>query len=303
MAGHPAYDGDVAHPLVSFPRPPPVVRLPPIPVLAPVGPPPKPLSFAAAVQKPVEPAENQITRRRDQSIYQDVRRQEPGGWQEKINSLVGRKPSPPKSQALAVDSASKHALELPNQQIGATVSLPLPDVEQSVVIEEAVESKPAAEECFEEQEMGSLPNVKVPNMAPPAAWQLSPMPKTVHKKFHISQVTSSESVAFGSSIHNNNLIISIKVPGQEEATTVSTPVRQGSNPRRGGASRGGVPRPSNYPGGGGRGGRDNSGPYPTPNSETTSTSPGPGRGRGRRGRDHSAFGSTWTRNSPTAVRT
>lgn len=309
MAGHPAYDGDVARPMVSLPRPPPVVRLPPpsvpapAPALAPIGPTVK-LSFAAAVQKPVVPVETQTTRQANrQSKFQDVRRQEPN-WQEKINSLVGRRNSPPKFHALAVDSASKHALEHANQQIGATVSLPMPDIEQPEISKEPFESKPAAEECFEEQEMGSLPNVKVPNIAPAAAWNLSPFQKTTHRKFANSQITSADSLAFGQQIINNNSIISIKVPGQEEATTVSIPItRQRSNPRRGGARGGARGVSSNYRGGRAR---DASGGYPSPNNETASQSSGPGsnsRGRGR-GRGHSAFGSSdWSRSSPTAVRT
>jgi hypothetical protein len=313
MAGHPAYDGDIAHPHVSLPRPSPVVKLPPATVLAPIGP-PKPISFAAAVQAPVVPlglqnpghATRQDYSSRSAQMYQDIRRQEPGAgnWQERINSLVGRKIPPPKSHALAVDSSSKHALELPNQQIGATVSLPLLEFSDSEAIGGPVESKPAAEECFEEQEMGSLPVIKVPHLAPALAWNLAPPPKALPRKFIVSQSTSAEPLAFSQHVANNNGIITIKVPGQEEAKTVSIPIaRQRSNPRRGGP-RGGARGSSSSTHRGGRG-RDGSSGYPSPSLDNASTSSSPSSAaRGGRGGRGGGYGtSSWARNTPTPVRT
>lgn len=310
MIGHPAYDGDISRPHVSLPRPPPIVKLPPPTVLAPIGP-PKPISFAAAVQAPVVPithhnagpAAPQNYSTRSAHMYQDVRRQEPGGWQEKIDSLVGRKNSPPKSHALAVDSSSKHALELPNQQIGATVSLPLLEFAGSEGLEGAVESKPAAEECFEEQEMGSLPVIKVPHQAPASAWTLATPPKALPRKFVVSQTTSVEPLNFSKQVNNGWETITIKM-GQGEPTTVSIPVaaRQKSNPRRGG-SRSSTRGSSSSNHRGGRG-RDPSSGFPSPNIDNASTSSSPSRG-GRGGRGGYSGGSSWGRhvaNTP-AVRT
>ncbi|EHK99139.1 putative ATP synthase subunit f, mitochondrial [Glarea lozoyensis 74030] len=164
---HPAYDGDAQRPHVSLPKPAPVVKLPPA-VLAPIGP-PKPATFAAAVIAPVIPL-NHVSHQGRQDYasravasHHDARRgqeQAAGGWQDRINNLIGRKHSPPKSHALAVDSSSKNALELPQSQTAATVSLPLSDLDSASAETGSTCSKPAAEECFEEQEMGSLPVIK-----------------------------------------------------------------------------------------------------------------------------------------------
>jgi hypothetical protein len=302
MAGHPAYDGDITHPHVVLPRPSPVVKLPPPTVLAPIGP-PKPTSFAAAVQAPAVPVVNQVashTGRQEppRLQFQDIRRQEPtgGNWQERINSLIGRNTSPSKSHALAVDSSSKDALEVHHQQLGATVSLPA--LASETAVNASFESKPAAEECFEEQEMGSLPIIKVPVSAPPSAWSLAPpQPKSLPKKFHVAQTTTAEAITFPQQIANNSSTVTIKVPGQEEPRSVNIPSpRQRSNPRRGG-SRGGNPRQSHPRGRG----RDTSGSFPLSglDNASTSSSPNPSRG-GRGGR---GYGSNWSRHVPTPVHT
>ncbi|CZT07325.1 related to PAN1-actin-cytoskeleton assembly protein [Rhynchosporium agropyri] len=314
MAGHPAYDGDVARPHVSLPRPPPVVKLPPAPVLAPIGP-PKPTSFAQAVQAPAVPLVShnpaypprQDPAARANSSYQDNRRQEPavGGWQDRINSLIGRKNSPPKTHALAVDSSSKNAFELTNRQFGATVSLPALNSEESAADNGAAESKPAAEACFEEQEMGSLPVIKVPNSAPAAAWELAPsQPKNLPRKFQVAQVLSVEPIRFPQQIANNNETITIKVPGQNGSKEVFMQLplaRQRSNPRRGGA-RGGTPRHASSSHSRGGRGRDSSHGFPSPNHDSSlafsgTNSPGRG-GRGARG-----YGTSWGRHSSTPLHT
>jgi hypothetical protein len=305
--GHPAYDGDVNHPLVSLPIPI-VVKLPPPTVLAPIGP-PKPISFAAAVQAPAVPAipynagqARQDYPSRTAHMYQDIRRQEPtaGGWQDRINSLIGRKNSPPKSHALAVDSSSKNALELPGQQINATVSLPWLSSAGFAMDDGAVESKPPSEECFEEQEMGSLPIIKVPNQAPPSAWNLAPAPKPLPRKFVVMQVTSVEPFVFPQPVANNNAIFTIKLPGQDEEKTVSSPRRQESNPRRGG-TRSGAPRNSSSSHRGARG-RDASSGFSSPNHDNVSSSSSPAS-TSRGGRGGRGYGSSWNRHISTPVRT
>ncbi|KAH8764772.1 hypothetical protein BGZ57DRAFT_767982 [Hyaloscypha finlandica] len=309
MDGHPAYDGDSARPHVSLPRPAPVVKLPPPTVLAPIGP-PKPASFAAAVHSPsVQPTANHNTgyggHQSYTHQYQDARRQEPApaNWQDRINSLIGRKNSPPKSHAFAVDSSSKNALELPSQQYSATVSLPSRG--SDTTDDGTVESKPAAEECFEEQEMGSLPVIKVPHTAPASAWQLAPPPKPMPRKFVISEVTSIEPLQFPQQISNNSTSLHIKIPGHDYTTTVTMAVaRQRSNPRNRGSSRGGTPRhaSSSHPRGGR--GRDASSGFPSPSLENVPVSSSPNSsGRGNRG-GRGAYGSNWNnRHVSTPVHT
>ncbi|KAI1005108.1 hypothetical protein K3495_g3109 [Podosphaera aphanis] len=251
--GHPAYEGNVARPHVSLPRPVPVVKLPPPKLLAPIGP-PKPISFAAIVATPVVPAKDRVAPRPVPSgpPSQSSRREEPvaGNWQERIYSLMGRKSTPLKKSALAVDSSSKKALEVPRQKSSATVFLPLISGD-SMAANETIESKPPAEICFEEQEMGSLPLVKMPVKPPTAAWDLAPPPKPLLRKFMVSQITSIEAISFPQLTANNHALIKIKIPGQLESRNVSHFItRQKSNPRRGGNRVNGGsrhPAPSNRP--------------------------------------------------------
>ncbi|KAI6713650.1 hypothetical protein JHW43_003776 [Diplocarpon mali] len=306
MAGHPAYDGDIAHPLVSLPRPSPVVKLPPAPVLAPIGPPRKPASFAQAVQAPATLVINHNTSYssrqelppRATHVYQDIRRQE-GSWQERIHSLVGRKS--PKSHALAVDSSSKNALELSNQQIAATVSLPSVNLGDMAIDSGAVESKPAAEECFEEQEMGSLPVIKVPNSAPQAAWNLAATPKLLSRKLQASHVVSRDSVQFSQHIVNDVETINIRIPGQIESKNVTRSVapRQKSNTKRGSGSRARVAS-SSYPRGGR--GRNSSGGFPSASHDNAPVASG-ANSSARSGRGARGFGTAWGRNPISAVHT
>ncbi|TVY34012.1 hypothetical protein LSUB1_G007300 [Lachnellula subtilissima] len=299
MPGHPVYDGDSSHPHVSLPRPQKpdvVVKLPP-PALAPIGP-PKPVSFAAAVSAPAAPATNHASglaaqhnySNRPVSSHQDARRvpdSSSGGWQDRINTLIGRKPDPPKLHAFAVDSSSKNALELPQSQLAATVSLPSLSSGILALNDDPITSKPAAEECFEEQEMGSLPVIKVPVSAPAAAWMLAPQqPKSLPKKFLASQVTSAEPIVFLETAINNRTTINVKMTADDEAKIVSF-TRQRSNPRRGG-TRGGVSRnsPSTHPRGGR--GRDSSRGFQSSNPENGPTTSSPksfnrGGHRGSRG--------------------
>lgn len=309
MDGHPAYDGDSARPHVSLPRPAPVVKLPPPTVLAPIGP-PKPASFAAAVHSPsVQPPVNHNTgyggHQNYTHQYQDVRRQEPApaNWQDRINSLIGRKNSPPKSHAFAVDSSSKSALELPNQQYSATVSLP--SLGSGTTDDGSIESKPAAEECFEEQEMGSLPVIKVPHTAPASAWQMAPpQPKSLPRKFMVTEATSIEPLFFPQQISNNTTNLHIKIPGHDYTTTVTMAVaRQRSNPRSRGGSRGGTPRHASSSNSRGGRGRDGTSGFPSPSLDSASVSPGPNSsGRGNRG-GRGGYTSNWNRHVSTPVHT
>ncbi|POS86290.1 hypothetical protein EPUL_001917 [Erysiphe pulchra] len=233
--GHPAYDGNIAHPHVSLPRPPPIVKLPPPKAIAPIGP-PRPTSFAAVVATPAIPAilptSNVTHMYRNTSRIQpkiskirEINREESvaGNWQDKIDSLIGRKSSPNKTNSFAVDSSSKKALEVPNQKRLANVSLPTrtsPISSDLVIDTGSVVTKPASEVCFEEQEMGSLPPVKMPLKPPAAAWHLAPTPKPLPKRFLLVQSTSVEAITFSQQTSNNSLSLTINVPGQLESKNI-----------------------------------------------------------------------------------
>ncbi|PQE16310.1 hypothetical protein CJF32_00006199 [Rutstroemia sp. NJR-2017a WRK4] len=306
MAGHPAYDGDVSRPHVALPPPLPVVRLPPPTVVAPIAP-PRPQSFAAAVATPAVPALHKIpglSGRQELAARgsADIRRSDPAGtkqgeWRDKINNLFGKK-SPPRTHALAVDSASRHALDHSEEsQTSATVSLPgsingnIPSEEPSIF------TKPAAEECFEEQEMGSLPAVKVPHIIPQNLWHPAAPPKNVPKKFVLADPISVEAFTFPHETRDNNDLIIIMLPGQETSKSVLLLAsRTKSNPRRGG--RGGSRQNSSAHPRGGRA-RDASSNFASSARDNSSPSPNaPSRGRGGRG-----FGGSWGRHVATPVHT
>lgn len=303
MAGHPAYDGDVARPHVSLPRPPPVVKLPPAPVLAPIAP-PKPASFAAAAAaaaaKPSRPSAASPSSSKSEvasSLPPHAKNQSSGagGWQDKINSLMGRRTSP-KSHALAVDSSSKHAFDHSSNQIPATVSLP--GISITAGDQGTYETKPMAEECFEEQEMGYVPTVKVPNQTPQAAYFLvAPQTKPLPRKFIVSDVTSANSLNFAPQITKEGETILILLPGMDANKRVSVAhklePRQKSNPRRSGQGRGNSQRHASSPHTRGGRARDTSNAFPTVTTEQGPPSASPGSSSQRGGRGRGGFGSTW----------
>ncbi|KAK6593085.1 hypothetical protein H4I95_11459 [Botrytis cinerea] len=313
MAGHPAYDSDFASPHVALPPPLPVVRLPPPTIVAPVAP-PRPTSFAAAAAAPAVPAISQIPGMvarqglaRAGSTSYDIRRgatssTQTGEWKEKIDQLFGKK-SPPRTHALAVDSSSRRAFDHSSESHTSTatvVSLPGSANENLIGEQESLDTKPAAEECFEEQEMGSLPVINIPRITPQNALEPAPPPRNIPRKFLMSDTTSAEPMQFPPEISNNAASLIILLPGQEKSKSVQLTVSQArSNPRRG---RGGSRQTSSTHPRGNRSGRDtNSGSSSTPRetqpSNTNNTS---GRGRGGRG-----FGnnSSWNRHAATPVHT
>lgn len=316
MDGHPAYDSDFARPHVALPPPLPVVRLPPLTIVAPIAP-PRPQSFAAAAAAPAVPAISQIPGlaarhglvRAGSSSY-DIRRgptpsTQTGEWKEKIDQLFGKK-SPPKTHALAVDSFSRRAFDHSTESHGsATVSLP-GSVNENIIEEEEepLDTKPAAEECFEEQEMGSLPVIKIPGNVPENAFHPAAPPRHIPRKFLVSDSTSIDPIQFPVEKSNNASLLVIMLPGQEKSKTVHLPTpRTQSNSRRG---RGGSRQTSSSQPRSGRGVRDvNNGPTSASVSASRDTqSPNPSnnssRGRGGRG-----FGnnSNWNRHTATPVHT
>ncbi|KAI1840041.1 hypothetical protein JX265_013527 [Neoarthrinium moseri] len=312
MDDHPAYDGDAGRPHVALPPARPVVKLPPAmaariqPTQQPPAPiaPSRPASFAAAVATVPRPAvpvaaaplsSRGVNYGGSVQKPHEIRKQE--NWQEKINSLVRNSGAPAKPTT--VDSSSKSAFDA-HTNLSATVSLPALSPTGSSTSESSnMTTKEMAEECFDEQEMGSLPQVSLPNVAPRALWPS----RAVEPNWHPLQVkhrvdaVSSESVRFAWETLNHKSVYRICAPGMGEAKTVLAPFgpRNRSNPKRQGrggrhASRGGQR-------GGGSGGRDSG------DTATTSTSERPERassGRGRGGSGYRARSENWNnRNAST----
>lgn len=268
--GHPVFDGDSTRPHVSLPPARPIVKLPPSNNPSPVvqSAKPVPVSFAAAAAAPPVRASSQPALPRPSSrgkgyggipqTPHEIMSQE--NWQDKINSLMGKKSTPP-AKSLAVDSSSRIALEHPQSYDPAVA---LPGISQSVNSADYDDgdctSKEMAEECFGEQEMGSLPVVRLPTEAPDALWQpaelhFDPLPA----KLRINPTGASEAFRFPPpETSNGRIVIRISAPFMPEAKTVLMPytnTRTNSNPRRQGP-RGGPRRLSGR--GGQRGGRDHS---------------------------------------------
>ncbi|KAK4158262.1 hypothetical protein C8A00DRAFT_28767 [Chaetomidium leptoderma] len=286
MDGHPAFDGDATHPHVSLPRPHPVVRLPPSVAKesqtrasetnrAPVGqsrsqgP-----NFAWAAQAAYKEHENAP---RGPAHKQD------NTWQAKIDSLLGGR-----------KVHASRDIRIPLQQHEPPSPGMLTVNSES---DGSVTTKVMAEECFEEQEMGSVPPIRLPKAIPEMAWQPSPSPKALHKKLYPS-VSSADSISFPVDVSGAGTVWRVCIPGSESKSITIPFGRTRSNPRRGG-QRGGrhtssaQHRQSK--------GRDASSSYSSAEQGANTSGSNPSHGRnhrgGYRGRDN------WTRTAPTQIPT
>lgn len=237
MEDHPVYAGSVTRPNVSLPKPQPVVKLPPA------------ASAPGAAQAHVQP--NNLYRPQRHAEHSSAReidaRQE--DWQRRINDLLNNpKLSPPKTSA-GIDVSSRHAFDHPAQHTSATVSLPSPIAPRAVPtavaapavratsrvrIPKSAISKPMAEECFEEQEMGSLPRIRLPHKAPEAAWhpavpQIKPLPRKL-------LVQASVMDPYPTAGDLGGHVIRIQLPGTTDVRTISVPGVSGRGSR--GSTRG-----------------------------------------------------------------
>lgn len=301
MDGHPAFDGDVARPQVSLPRPQPVVRLPPTPGAV-SGSANQPIeggpSFDWAVPKPYQHEAGQPVSRHVPTAPRGPSQAQGSNWQDRIDSLLGGRkgPSPPK--LLPVDSASRSSLEHHRYRNTATISLPSPLTTTAPAPDKdrSVTSKGMAEECFEEQEMGSVPPVRLPNKVPESAWQLCPAPKPLPKRL-LATILSIEPLTFPNEISGGSPVLRVFVPGMVETKNLALPFsRTRSNPRR-------APRGGRHPSQAHRSGkpRDASSSYPNDQGASSSGRPPSRAGRGGggsfRGRDN------WSRNASNPIQT
>ena len=233
ISSHPAYSNGSGRPLVHLPSPRPVVKLPPKPVAAAPAAPAAPPTFASMAAAPPRaapaPTSTAIS------------------WQEKINTLFGKTTPPEKKSALAVASASKEPLDV--QLPAAAVSVSLPTIEPGVQNGDgdlAVRQVEEAEAIFEDREPGSQPGVRVPNMAPPAAWGAAPPHRIRSKVFKPLQVHSIEPFLVGTDDKDasGNTQVVVRLPGATaeksfvlpKKSTPPSPRNRGSpnfKPRRG----------------------------------------------------------------------
>ncbi|KAH8895739.1 hypothetical protein GQ53DRAFT_32616 [Thozetella sp. PMI_491] len=271
MAGHPAFDGDVGRPQVSLPPQRPIVRLPPASNAATPGslPPPRGAPSFGWASHQAYHGETGPTGHHP-PIHS------PGNdWEAKIKGLFDdRRPAKP-----------QHVQASP-----VLVSFPLGSFRSLASGRDGSKiSKVMAEECFEEQEMGSLPPIRLPKKVPDLAWQPCPAPKNVPKRFAVADILSAEPFPPDGTASGVNSI-SILFPGMDAIKTIGLPSsRTRSNPRRargGGRHNGQSHRPPKS--------RDASSFNSESGGSGSSGQPRESRRGGMRGRD-------WSRTPSTSI--
>ncbi|EPS31974.1 hypothetical protein PDE_06933 [Penicillium oxalicum 114-2] len=236
ISTHPVYFGGAGRPLVHLPAPKPVVKLPPKALAAPVAPPTFASMAAAPPRRPGPSAPSAIS------------------WQEKINGLFGKKTPMNRKSALAITSATKEPLDVP--LLAAAVSVSLPNIEHDLHTGNghlAVQQVEEQEEIFEDREPGSLPSVRVPNMAPANAWQAAPAPPASRLRAKILRPMQVHSVepywfGYGDKDASGNIQVMILLPGSDTRKAVSVPRRMAGGPSFRQRNTSGVkPRKGNKP--------------------------------------------------------
>ncbi|PHH63728.1 hypothetical protein CDD81_5493 [Ophiocordyceps australis] len=265
MEGHPAYEGDVIHPHVSLPKPQPVVKLPPVKWTADPSHAQSRLDGTESSRFPNRETIHVGPRLEPSTSHPVKEERHRASWQDRIKNLLnGNKPLPMKH--MDVNPASRSSLDHGMQQNMATVLLPgimaadVPGSQKSPV------SKPMAEDCFEEQEMGSLPQIRLPHKAPEAAWQPAPThTKPLPKKF-VVQSAIMEPYYFAADVVGGGNAIKIQFPGMAEARLVTIPfsatrggrsAQSRSSPRHRGSGHGPRGARRETSNGNGYGNRDN----------------------------------------------
>ncbi|KAJ5779221.1 hypothetical protein N7457_006941 [Penicillium paradoxum] len=203
VSSHPVYSGIHDRPNVQLPGPKPVVKLPPKILRHPrnAGPPP--------------------------STAQS--------WQDKINCLFGKTTSTEKRNVLAVTSATKEPLSVHT----APVSVSIPHTRISPQTGDgdlAVRQVNEQDEMFEDREPGSLPAVRVPNMAPQNSWSATrPSERARGKNIKpvLSQTVQPFWVGYNDRDNHGNTRVSVFLPGADEPKTVFIQRKFGAAPSRG----------------------------------------------------------------------
>ncbi|KAJ4390667.1 hypothetical protein N0V93_004265 [Gnomoniopsis smithogilvyi] len=289
---HPAFDGDARHPHVSLPstKPVPVVKLPPVPG-----------STSAASQRSSQSASTwgQQPRFRDDGLG--------AGHASRIAASTAATASQGASimdrikglfadtkQPTSVTVSSRTAFAHPPPGSPATVSLPLLYAPEGIVDSSSFVTKTMDEDCFEEQEMGSLPPVNIPTDIPEAAYNPAKAPPRQDRRLAQVVATTAEAVPFHPEPRNT---IVICLPFSERKS-VAMALRS-PNSRRGG-------RPgSRYGSSSYRGGprnQDASTPYSPEQASASGAGTGTGNTRGR-GRGYRGRSSEWGRPAAPAIQT
>ncbi|KAG5949427.1 hypothetical protein E4U53_005889 [Claviceps sorghi] len=225
MEDHPVYEGDVLRPHVSLPKPQPVVKLPPAMV-----------SAERNASRSHGPWPSHVAVKDDERANH-ARSSHPGGgsvWQARFHKLLhGDKPST--ARDIGVDASSRGLLEPTCAQTSAIVLLPNSTSIQADGNVRSFVTKPMAEECFEEQEMGSLPQIRLPHKAPEAAWQPAAGQSRGLPKRFLVQAATREPFHFSSDSPAGATSVKISFPGMKETKKALLPnsTRRGSRASHG----------------------------------------------------------------------
>ncbi len=227
---HPAYEGDMKRPVINFPVPKAVVKLPkPQQKLtpAPAAPaPPRTFAAAAAAQPP--PAQPNL-----RAVSQPLA--STPDWQHRFNDLFGRK-SPPKKPVLAVASSTKEPLDVVLPRVSAAVSLPPKDADPLPDAGKATSKDVEDEEdLFEDREAASTPLVLIPRDVPEslshpvAAPQYRPKGRYFKPEIDPVSITPFDGAEdYGRGGRGKEIIFSINLPGMAKSIKKTMP-RKGGN--------------------------------------------------------------------------
>ncbi|EDN03110.1 predicted protein [Histoplasma mississippiense (nom. inval.)] len=221
ISSHPVFTGDSNRPLVHLPTPKPRVKLPP----QQVSPPALPMTTATLPSMAAAPAVRPVS----QPVTNTT------SWQDRFNGLFGKKPSPGKTYALAVASVTKEPLEVQPSASLASVSFPQHDEIELRDAGKATSKDVEDEEAiFEDREAGSTPVVKLPIMAPKAAWlpALPPPHSRLRSKYSKPVQPWSIEPNISGVFDDNHTSVIIHLPGGDVAKTLIFPKKGGGNPTR-----------------------------------------------------------------------
>lgn len=290
---HPAFDGDASHPHVSLPKwSKPVVKLPPASAASTTSQrhsQPVPVRGQGPLVRDHGPGRGQDTR----SAFDASNSGNNQGVSmvDRIRNLFVDKPA-------SVNSSSRSALMQATPTTPATVSLPGIYAPSTIVDSRSYVTKTMDEECFEEQVMGSLPKVDLPNDAPEAAYAPARFPPRQDRRLLAVVPATADAYSFYDRTDRDRIFIYLpNHPAQNRKSVPMTPTGapRSPNPRRG-------PRSSSarYPShrGGGRS-RESSTQY----SPEQASSPGTASGRGGRSFRGSKRSDNWGRAPAPAIQT
>ncbi|KAJ5138986.1 uncharacterized protein N7515_003834 [Penicillium bovifimosum] len=230
---HPAYSGDADHPLVNLPKTKPIVKLPPKALPAPPPAPAPAPTFASMAA--AAPRNSGLVPSTSQS------------WQERFNTLLKSQGTVQKKGALAVTSASKEPLSV--QADAVSVSFPNGNARsQNGGGDHAARQVTEQDEMFEDREPGSLPAVRVPDMAPQNSWDAT-RPSERSRGRAPKQVQAQRIPMFDvgrdDRDSNGNTCVTVSLPGSAEPKTVILPRKTGTGPPRNRNAGYGNSRPRN----------------------------------------------------------